>query len=472
MTDKTKIPLPAVITDCGPFIVLDSKKNYNFCVYPDGDRVGILSVPLGEKPEEFAIRLHEYGHLLLISSGFHNTNLLQILKDELLYASWLQAALDVIVNHYLLRIKCEEISYLPFPTINTYFNKALDKALAAQTFLRSSGLIGEEEIKLEMVKFLVTNYDRSDISFLETANEKLIQWNRLRHLPVKDFIALIQKLEQTFGHTWEGPSNWGDLITNKKAGFTYSTSSIDYSPIFEQTISAQKETCYDLLNTKYQERQRQVSIGITKGIMRKSNIEWSDGWWNNWGKMEMAHLPLTEIHPTRKNARKFLPGFVGAFRYPHRALLPAGDGAAFTHRQKAKGGTILLDCSGSMGLPIKDIDNLLYRAPMLTVACYAGNKDIETGSLAIFIKNGILASKHTVENWYEERCGGNIIDGPALRWLIKQQQPRIWISDGRVTGIDDTSAKNLNLEAVILKKFGKIKQFIDIEACLKTFRVE
>ena len=35
-------------------------------------------------------------------------------------------------------------------------------------------------------------------------------------------------------------------------------------------------------------------------------------------------------------------------------------------------------------------------------------------------------------------CGfGNIVDGPALEWLAKQAEPRIWISDAAVTGINE-----------------------------------
>lgn len=470
MTDKTRMPLPAAIADCGPFRVTESKNNNGFCVYPDNGRVGILSVPLGEKPEQFAIRLHEYGHLLLISSGFHNTGLLRIVGRERIDDSWFQSALDVVVNHYLLRLGCEEISYLPLAIRS---KGSFEIASAAQTFLRSSGLKIERSIKSKVVKFLRQNMGRSEIKFLETADEKLTHWSRQKQLPVKDFIELIRKLEQIFGESYEENSGWGDIMTAGEAKEAEEgTESDDLDPadankIIDRIYTPQTEIYYDLLNTEDRARQEQV----LKDIVERGNVTLFDDDWKNWGKMEMARLPLTEIHPTRKNARKFLPGFVGAFRYPHRALLPASDGAAFAYRQKAKGGTILLDCSGSMNLSIRDISNLLYRSPMLTVAGYAGI-DGRNGSLAIFIKNGILASKRTVREWYEDMNQGNIIDGPALRWLIKQRQPRIWISDGKVTGIDDHYSSNLDIEAAILKKWGRIKQFVDIKFCLRAFHTE
>ena len=33
--------------------------------------------------------------------------------------------------------------------------------------------------------------------------------------------------------------------------------------------------------------------------------------------------------------------------------------------------------------------------------------------------------------------GGNVVDLPALRWLAKQPGPRVWVSDGAVTGSGD-----------------------------------
>ncbi|OGN09302.1 MAG: hypothetical protein A3J46_02075 [Candidatus Yanofskybacteria bacterium RIFCSPHIGHO2_02_FULL_41_11] len=464
MIDKTKIPLPAAIANCGPFRVVDSKGNKNFCVYPDTNKIGILSVPLGEKLGQFAIRLHEYGHLMLISSGFHGINLLQTFKEKGVDESWFQSALDVVVNHYLLRLECEEISYLPLTTIDMYS----DNASAAQTFLISSGLKTEEKIKAEAVQFLRRNQDPSDIEFLKTANEKLIQWSRQRQLPVEDFITLIRRLEQIFEQKAYKNPDWGDIITAEEAEEQMKSGALEITgKIIDQIDIARTEICYDLPNTKDRTKRKRV----LRTMARIGSINLDIKKWNNWGKMEIAHLPLTEIHPTRKNAKKFLPGFVGAFRYPHRALIPVSDGAAFAYRQKTKGGTILLDCSGSMDLSVEAVSNFLYRAPMLTVAGYAGTNN-KKGSLAIFIKNGILASKNMVRNWHEERKGGNVIDGPALRWLIKQRRPHIWISDGEVTGISDHGANNLYLEVAMLKKLGEIKQFIDIESCLKAFRTE
>jgi hypothetical protein len=38
---------------------------------------------------------------------------------------------------------------------------------------------------------------------------------------------------------------------------------------------------------------------------------------------------------------------------------------------------------------------------------------------------------------------GHIVDVPCLEWLAKQRGPRIWVSDGRVTGCRDQGSETL-----------------------------
>ena len=38
---------------------------------------------------------------------------------------------------------------------------------------------------------------------------------------------------------------------------------------------------------------------------------------------------------------------------------------------------------------------------------------------------------------------GNIVDVPALQWLARQPAPRVWISDGLVTGMSDTASTEI-----------------------------
>ena len=43
---------------------------------------------------------------------------------------------------------------------------------------------------------------------------------------------------------------------------------------------------------------------------------------------------------------------------------------------------------------------------------------------------------------------GNIVDGPALRWLARQPGPRFWISDGVVTGEGDMQSVDLVVDVI------------------------
>ena len=62
---------------------------------------------------------------------------------------------------------------------------------------------------------------------------------------------------------------------------------------------------------------------------------------------------------------------------------------------------------------------------------------------------------------------GNVVDGPALQWLCKQPEPRIWICDGRVTGFGDRMSPILVREAMELAKREKITRFSSVDEFLK-----
>ena len=108
------------------------------------------------------------------------------------------------------------------------------------------------------------------------------------------------------------------------------------------------------------------------------------------------------------------------------------DGKVFASKRHLVGGTVLIDGSGSMGWSREEILRCVEAAPAATVAVYSGHAD--KGVLRIVAKDGRMVAPDLVTS----PCGlGNIVDGPALDWLAKQAEPRIWISDACVTGIDE-----------------------------------
>ena len=65
--------------------------------------------------------------------------------------------------------------------------------------------------------------------------------------------------------------------------------------------------------------------------------------------------------------------------------------------------------------------------------------------------------------------GGNIVDGPALDWLATQAEPRIWISDGAVTGIDDVDHAVLSAEALRAQMTGRVRRLDNLGAATEHF---
>ena len=94
-------------------------------------------------------------------------------------------------------------------------------------------------------------------------------------------------------------------------------------------------------------------------------------------------------------------------------------------------GTVVFDQSGSMGRLRMDVIKLAHLIPAGTIATYSS--DGATGRISIVGRNGMLASTDDMAPF----GGANCIDGPAVAWLAKQAEPRIWVSDGSITGIGD-----------------------------------
>lgn len=190
-----------------------------------------------------------------------------------------------------------------------------------------------------------------------------------------------------------------------------------------------------------------------------------------WGTLEtLPPLPLSTAHkPKAQPQRKRLAQLQGARLGSIRRLLT--DGRAFRRdvRKPQKGGTILIDASGSMDLSSDDIRAILDRAPAAAVAMYSG-MSCGTGTVSVIAKAGRMATDREIDRRRAQVGGGNIVDGPALRWLAKQAEPRTWICDGIVTGRNDSRHLNLTLEANRLAKAGRITRHASVAQYLDTLR--
>lgn len=121
------------------------------------------------------------------------------------------------------------------------------------------------------------------------------------------------------------------------------------------------------------------------------------------------------------------------------------DGRVFARRVRRQGGTVLIDGSGSMSLGCDDVMAILAAAPAALVARYDGDPSAGVGVIRVLARSGRRVNDALIG---AHCCGiGNVIDGPALRWLAAQPAPRIWVSDGRVTGVRDRGSSQLMAEA-------------------------
>lgn len=127
------------------------------------------------------------------------------------------------------------------------------------------------------------------------------------------------------------------------------------------------------------------------------------------------------------------------------------DGKVFLDPRKQKGGSVVVDISGSMGLTPDQVYEFVLKCPGATIAQYSGvyNK----GVLLVVAHKGKIAPRHLIG----KSLLGNVVDGPALEWLSRQPKPRVWVSDTQVTGIHDSASNKLRLKCLAFCQKHQIK---------------
>jgi hypothetical protein len=154
------------------------------------------------------------------------------------------------------------------------------------------------------------------------------------------------------------------------------------------------------------------------------------------GEMRIVQAPL--LHPTPSpgggRRRRGRATCEGSFpRLLHRWTI---DRAVFRHvTRRLRAGTVLIDTSGSMALDAAGVDQILSASSgAALIAIYSGIDQL--GELRIVARDGRRADGKDLVPFGR----GNVVDEPALLWLARQPAPRLWISDGGVTGVGDTTS--------------------------------
>ena len=163
----------------------------------------------------------------------------------------------------------------------------------------------------------------------------------------------------------------------------------------------------------------------------------------HWGKMEVEICPMPHAIPnTLRKRRTAEEG--DSIRDITRLHIDGRVFKARSHRPPA--GSMLVDLSGSMSWSEEHLLEVVEAAPAALVATYSGQG--ERGTLRVVARGGRRArDKHITA-----RNDGNVVDGPALAWLGRQKSPRVWFSDGGVTGVNDSCHNQLNTEAEQIRR--------------------
>jgi len=109
------------------------------------------------------------------------------------------------------------------------------------------------------------------------------------------------------------------------------------------------------------------------------------------------------------------------------AIASGNSAGLFSRHLKTKsGGVILIDASGSMHANAHNLTALCELCPTATVAYYSGYGSRGRGDLVIYALNGKRYPKELPQNTIH---GGNAVDLPALRWMLRLPKPWTLISD-------------------------------------------
>jgi hypothetical protein len=197
-------------------------------------------------------------------------------------------------------------------------------------------------------------------------------------------------------------------------------------------------------NKRAQERQRERQQETGTTIPDDGELS---GWLPvipNKPPREIAHTGRLGRRRISTNAGKNPNRIANYYADPQRRI--------FTRKTRGTNALIVFDVSGSMNLDTADLDQIMKSSSGATVVAYSSSGGDEPNT-------HLVAHESRRVRDLPNFAGGNGIDAPALLWAIKnyrkQNAPVLWITDGGVTGVGDTSNRNLRAQChKLAKRYG------------------
>ena len=143
------------------------------------------------------------------------------------------------------------------------------------------------------------------------------------------------------------------------------------------------------------------------------------------------------VVPTRKRQKRASAEGVEV-RYVHRFVSDQCVFARPARRKAGDGGTLLIDVSGSMSLSPGALRAARRRRAAGEPHCHLFGLR-RPGEARVVARDGQAAPADLVAYG-----SSNVVDLPALQWLARQPAPRVWLSDGNVTGSGDVATKAIS----------------------------
>jgi len=527
-------PLAQVMAD-GIMTVTDNSVDFSGMIVHPKEGPGMYMAPLDpDDPRAYATRLHEYGHLNLITSGEQPTGLHAAFSAAGIGDGFLQAMADakVMAHCQAKGLSLEELIVIADTSDSAVTRiQAANKMRQANLFLRAIGtklfdfvakattLTPKQKVhirdnifpKIEKMRTLEDwvrvglEYQRSfeTPKLREKRKEKTKEYvpkpeggegegdkagGKARSSEKKEreeFKEIAKKLGEKFSDTGakkeEGAFKpaasaaspmeakrsgmlGGKAVSEKRVEEEKEVKPLD---VYEEKKAREKseiermaqelvENKEDLDSTLADSVHESIERTVRDLLMQKEI--------NTWGAMTITHPALERNFEPKERSKKAKRSFVGAFRYPHRIV---SDSAVFASKQHGKGGTLVIDGSGSMHISFKDVCDVLEQRPFATIAIYASDMTLTKGFLVILVDRGKRVTEKVLELELSKLGSGNVVDGPALDWLCKRSGEKFWICDGGVTGTGDCMTGYLKAYAALMtrryhiKRWRAIKDFIE-----------